>query len=233
MQIEICDTDYNKFVRFLGTAHFTRRSVEEASQTVKSTKTRDLAIELDERRFDLMNRLCMRCPRRVGCFSKCEFIVASEALGNIDANIWLLDMSETEMKKRINMLSNPWISKGQLYLLNRIGDEILPWLWERGYKDEVIRRSNKRIKALRKVTPHVLRVLIEERNALMAARLAAIATGMLDKEKKPTILALVGATHVEGIKALLRKPILIRESLRRFSLSYSQPTQIRRVQVGG
>ncbi len=83
------------------------------------------------------------------------------------------------------------------------------------------------------MTPHVWRVLIEERNALMAARLAAIATGMLEREKKPSILALVGATHVDGIKALLRKPKLIRESLRRFSLSYSQPTQVRRIQVGG
>ncbi len=232
MQIEISDTDYTKFVHLLGTAHFTQRSVKEASEAVKSIGTKDLAIELDERRFNLMNKLCIRCPRRETCLSKCEFVVASEALGNINANIWLIDMSEVEMKKRISMLTNSWVSRQQPFFLNKIGDEILPWLWEKGYKDEVVRRSNKNLEVLQRVAPPLWRVLIEERDSLMAVRLAAIASSKLDKKESPNILALVGAAHVSGIKGLLKNPILIQESLRRLNLPYSPPTLMRRVRVG-
>ena len=46
MPFEIYDIDYNRFIRILGTAHFTRRSIQEARRAVKGTGARDLAIEL-------------------------------------------------------------------------------------------------------------------------------------------------------------------------------------------
>jgi len=77
------------------------------------------------------------------------------------------------------------------------------------------------------------RVLIDERDTLMATRLAWIATESLQKEETPRILAMVGAAHVDGIRYLLRKPIAIKGNLRRLELSFTPPTLIRRIAING
>ncbi len=232
MPVEIYDMDYNDFIRILGTAHFTRRSIQEARQTVRATGTRDLAIELDPERFDHLNGACATCPRQGICVAKCEFIEACQALGNVNANIWLIDMAQDQMGRRIRQLITPAeASRGSFFPLNWSGDEGMPWLWERGLKDEVIRRSQEGLEALRSAFPTVWRVLIQERNALMAARLAWIASKGLDEGEKPKILALVGAAHVADIRELLRNPLGIRENLRKLRLPYTPPTLVRRIGV--
>ncbi|MEM3727443.1 MAG: TraB/GumN family protein, partial [Candidatus Bathyarchaeia archaeon] len=178
-----------------------------------------------------LNKLCFFCLKRAFCSSRCEFIKATEALGNIDANIWLIDMSEEDMLYRIQRL-NPSISQAQLtYALNIIKDEELPWLWEKGFKNEALKRSIKRLEILQKISPQIWRVLIEERNALMAARLAAIASNIIENDETPNILALMGAAHVEGVKKLLENPILIQSTLKKLDLQYSPPTLIRRIRL--
>ena len=76
-------------------------------------------------------------------------------------------------------------------------------------------------------------VLIKERNALMAARLAWIASKRMDAGEKPNILALTGAAHVEEIKELLRNPMSIKGNLRGLRLPFSPPTLVRRVGIMG
>jgi pheromone shutdown protein TraB len=83
----------------------------------------------------------------------------------------------------------------------------------------------------RQRAPSVWRVLIDERNAMMAARLSWIITTQLNQDASPHVLALVGAAHVEGIQTLLKDPQLIRNTLRNFGLSFTEPTLIRRVAV--
>jgi pheromone shutdown protein TraB len=231
MPSEIYNMEYNDFVDLLGTAHFTRRSIEEARRAVETTGTKDLAIELDLRRFSLLNGRCSTCAKRGICTTKCEFIVASDALGNVDANIWLIDMSEEEMRRRVWRLHNSWAHHRSFYPFHEAGDNDVPWLWEKGFKEEATRRSMDNLERLRTVAPNICRVLIEERNAIMAARLAWIATKRMDEGEKPNILALVGAAHVQGIKRLLENPKTIRESLQALSLPYSPPTLIRRISV--
>jgi len=236
MQGEIYDVDYNSYVSFVGTAHFTRRSLQDAYQAVQRLQPSDLAIELDMQRFRILNSACVTCPRRQNCNSQCEFIGATEALGNVDANIWLIDMSEKEIGQRIRdlqMRRHPvwsWISRVRLPFF-REDDELT--LWEQGYKDEVLDTYQRKLEELRKRAPAVWRVLIDERNALMAARLAWIVSNHLKEDKKPKVLALVGAAHVDGIKAMLQKPSTIKENLERLSLRFTLPTQIRRVSVRG
>jgi len=77
------------------------------------------------------------------------------------------------------------------------------------------------------------RVLIYERDTLMAARLAWIATQSLKAGREPNILALVGAAHVKGIRSLLRNPMAIRENLRGLQVSFTPPTLVRRIQITG
>jgi pheromone shutdown protein TraB len=84
---------------------------------------------------------------------------------------------------------------------------------------------------LRARAPHVWHVLIDERNALMAARLAWIVTQKLAKEKEVRVLALTGAAHVGAIRELLTSPTMIGSELQRRGLRFSAPRLIKRVSV--
>jgi len=188
MQAEIYNIDYNQLVHILGTTHFTRRSLYDAYRAVAQLKPTDLAIELDMKRYQVLNSQCATCPQNNSCTHKCEFIGAVEALENRGTNIWLIDMSKREFTQRISRLHS------------------MPSRW---------------------------RVLLDERDTLMAARLTWIATETLKKGETPRILAMVGAAHVKGIKSLLKNPISISENLQWFGLSFTQPTLIRRIKIDG
>jgi len=110
-------------------------------------------------------------------------------------------------------------------------DEDPVWLWEQGYKERVINYSKRLIETGRRYFPSVWRVLIDERNALMAARLAWISSKNLDEGKNPSILTFVGAAYVDGIRELLQHPLQIRDHLRTFNFTFTDPTLIRRVAV--
>jgi pheromone shutdown protein TraB len=229
--IEILDVDYNDYIRFLGTAHFTRRSVDDAYKAVASFHPHDIALELDWQRFTLLNRACVHCVRREACQGICEFTGAAEALGNVDANIWLIDMSEAEMRRRIRrrMTFAERTRLGVPVMRRRSMDPV--WLWENGFKDRVIADTTREIETQRRYSPSYWDVLIDERNALMAARLAWIASTQLNAGDTPLILALVGAAHEAGVTPLLANPATIRDALRRYALPFKEPTIIRRVAV--
>jgi len=188
MQAEIYNIDYTQFVHILGTTHFSRRSLYDAYRAVSRLKPTDLAIELDMRRYQTLNKECVTCSQSESCTRKCEFIGAVEALQNYDTNIWLIDMSKHEFWDRMHRL--------------QIGSS--HW-----------------------------RVLLHERDTLMAARLAWIATQSLEKGETPRILSLVGAAHVEGIKSLLENPLVLKERVKRLDLVFTPPALIRRVMVSG
>jgi pheromone shutdown protein TraB len=229
--VQIHDTDYNKYVNLIGTAHFTRRSLNDAYEAITSLKPRDVALELDWRRFTQLNTACLNCLQAKSCKGICEFIGATEALGNTNANIWLIDMTEREMQHRMRRRMTPYERSRRRIPLRYYADEDPVGLWERGYKERVINDSKRHIETGRKYFPSVWRVLIDERNALMAARLAWITSKNLDEGKKPSLLTFVGAAHVAGIKDLLQHPLQIRDHLRTFNLSFTDPTLIRRVAV--
>ena len=227
---EIYNMDYNEFVNLLGTAHFTRRSLHDAYDAVRRLQPSDLAIELDMNRFKILNNACSVCPRHGICTTKCEFVGATDALGNVDANIWLIDMSEQEIRQRIRRLTTPpWICRVRIPFINEEDEDTR--LWEEGFKEEVLNSYQRRLENLRRHAPVVWQVLLDERNTLMAVRLAWIATEKLREDKQPNILALVGAAHVAGIKDLLKQPLTIKENLRRFGLTFTPPTLIRRISI--
>jgi len=188
VQAEIYNVDYNQFVHILGTTHFTRHSLFSAYRAVNKLKPSDLALELDLGRFRTLNIQCASCPENKTCTHKCEFIGATDALGNVDANIWLIDMTKHQFKQRTRMFAS----------------RALVW-----------------------------RVLLDERDTLMAARLAWIATESLRAKENPNILALVGAAHVKGISSLLKNPLEIKENLQGLNLEFTPPTLVRRIQING
>ena len=230
MQTEIYDVDYNDYVSLVGTAHFTKRSLYDAYQAVKRLQPTDLAIELDLKRFRILNAACWTCPRRETCTTKCEFIGATEALGNVDANIWLVDMSEREIGQRIRQLTTPmWIFRVSPPFFYQ--EDEMTRLWEQGFKDDVVNTYRRRLERLRRRAPAVWRVLIDERNTIMAARLAWIASEKLGEDEKPNILTFVGAAHVEGIKEMLGNPLTIKGNLEKLGLTFTPPTLIRRISI--
>lgn len=229
--IEIYNIDYDKYVDLIGTAHFTRRSLNDAYEAIETRKPTDVAIELDWGRFRYLNAACLNCPRRGLCKGICEFTGAAEALGNMDANIWLIDMSEQEIRQRVRMRMTPFERAHMGFPAYIYEQEDPVWLWERGFKDRVVENSKRRIEVLKRTSPSVWGVLIDERNALMSARLAWIVTKNLDERKDSKVLAFVGAAHVEGIRELLRSPLRMKEELGKFGLSFTEPTLIRRVAV--
>jgi len=188
LQEEIYKIDYNQFVNVVGTTHFTQRSLSDAYHAVNQLKPTDLAIELDMERFQELNRTCATCPNNRTCTHKCEFIGAADALGNVDANIWLMDMTRHQFRQRTHMFAS----------------RAMVW-----------------------------RVLIDERDTLMAARLAWITTQSLKAGEEPSILALVGAAHVKGIRGLLKNPQRIEENLVQLNLEFTPPRLIRRIQITG
>ncbi|MEM2123428.1 MAG: TraB/GumN family protein [Candidatus Bathyarchaeia archaeon] len=227
--MEILDLDYTRCVTVLGTAHFTLRSLNEAYNAVQKLKPTDLAVELDMDRFRILQSL--NGSKMVG-IRKCEFIGAVEGFGNVDADIWLIDMSEDEMQMRMEAILGEeykWFSRIGYPWFRPLDEEYR--MWELGLKDEVLERNMERLENLRAKAPHIWRVLIEERNTVMAARIAWIATQRLDNGEEPKILAVVGAAHVQGIESLLRNPRSISENLRRYCLKFSPPRLIRKVNV--
>lgn len=227
---QILDINYNEYVNLVGTAHFTRRSIRDACQAIHSLNPEDVALELDWRRFQLLNVACLTCPKKERCEGLCEFTGAAEALGNVDANIWLIDMTEQEMRRRIRSRMTP-VEKARMRFRMRKADKNSIWLWEQGFKERVINHYKRKMETLQKQFPSIYRVLIDERNAVMAARLAWIVSDKLDGGKKPEVLAFLGAAHIEGIKDLLMKPYAIQRQLSKLNLSFTQPTLIRRVAV--
>ena len=229
--LKLYDIDYNNYVDIIGTAHFTRRSINDAYKSIKSLKPEDIAIELDQKRFERLNTACLNCSKRGSCLGLCEFTGAAEALGNVNANIWLIDMTIQEINQRIRnrtLLYKMYLPPSYRYLVE---DPI--WLWEKGYKERVNKNSEKEMATLRKIFPSVWQVLIDERNALMSARIAWIASKNAREEKQSKILALVGAAHVEGIRELLGKPLLMKHRFAELGLPFTVPTLIRRVAIRG
>jgi pheromone shutdown protein TraB len=229
--VEILNTNYNKYVDLIGTAHFTRRSINDVYNAINSCKPKDVAVELDWGRFRALSQVCLECPKRGSCVGICEFTSTSEALGNVDANIWLIDMTEREMGQRIRSRITPYEIYNMHVPAYHHADENPVWLWEKGYKEKVVYDSKMQIEAQRRVFPSVWSVLIDERNTLMAARLAWLASKNINEGNKSKILTFVGAAHVDGIKDLLAEPIVIKDNLRRFDLPLTEPTRIRRVAV--
>jgi pheromone shutdown protein TraB len=188
MQTEIYNLDYNQFIHILGTTHFTKRSFLDARHAISQLKPTDLAIELDVERFQELNSKCATCPENQTCTHKCEFIGAAEALGNVDSNIWLIDMTRHQFRQR----AQGFTSRARVW-----------------------------------------HVLLNERDTLMAARLAWITTKNLKTEKEPNVLALVGAAHVKGIHRLLKNPQRIKENLNELNLEFTPPRLVRRIQITG
>ncbi|MFX0069028.1 MAG: hypothetical protein ACFE7S_08760 [Candidatus Hodarchaeota archaeon] len=232
---QIRDIDFSKHVEFLGTAHFTKTSVKDVVRAVRESKPTALCIELDENRYKRLKNRCVYCSRRNDCFQKCEFIQATDVLGNQDADIWLIDMTDREIMHRIRSYVTPLEVRSWSRVLHQVAtrQSYGVRLWEGGLKDKAMDYFQGNLEVMKQSFPSLYHVLITERNALMACRLILIISRYLDKypEKDPNILVLTGAGHVDGINELLKRPSEAFALLRELNLELTPPAYIRRIKT--
>ena len=216
---------------FIGTAHFTGRSIYDAIQAASSGLHSGVAIELDRARFDGLNRMGYCVGPQLRARAEGEFVAATDAFGNRDGDIWLLDWSIEEIDRRVRMTLTPQ----ELWRWESTLSDLFPYevkgarLWEAGMKEEALRYLNFTTRAMREYFPSLYRVLIVERNLLMAARLLEVESRLGDSRSR--VLVLMGMAHIDGVRELLREPERVSEGFDRYGLNYSSPIRIRRARV--
>jgi pheromone shutdown protein TraB len=161
-------------------------------------------------------------------------MVATDALWNQDADIWLMDMDEEEIAARLRYRAKP--------------EEIVAWrridayvaehnaqglrLWEEGLKQEALDYFNGGTELMRRTFPTLWQVLIHERNLLMASRLIFITEEYINMGiVEPRILAIVGAAHVPGMRRLLVDPLGALRLMEQSNLQFTPPVRIHKVRV--
>ncbi|MGQ9721750.1 MAG: TraB/GumN family protein [Candidatus Jordarchaeum sp.] len=228
------ESGYLPYVEFIGTAHFSKTSIMEVMERVQELRPDAVALELCPLRYYSLQRLCLNCPRRGSCDRKCEFIISTDHLVNKDTDIWLVDMDEREIHHRIirnatNRDVRNWLSASR-YVKSNEAQGLQ--LWEAGRKEEAMHIFDNNTEIMKRTFPSLWTVLIDQRNALMAARLHYIIQSYLDRGLKDfKILVVTGAAHVPGLKQMLRNPELAFDTIRRYGIRFTPPYRIRRVRV--
>jgi pheromone shutdown protein TraB len=223
--------DYGSSFDILGTAHFTRRSILDSIEAASSGVHSSVAIELDKQRFDDLDMMAYSVATPFRRVVEGEFVAATDAFGNRDGDVWLIDWGMEEIDDRLRMT----LTREEIFTWNRVSRQLFPYevagarFWEMGRKEEALEYLNLTTKAMRDYFPSLHRVLIEERNLIMAARLLDIANQNVEQIGKT--LVLVGMAHVGGLKELLKEPGLIQSGFEKYGLNYSSPSRIRRVKV--
>lgn len=215
-------------IKIIGTSHISPESIKKVENVILKEKPDIVAVELDRKRlFALLQKgkrqkLRFRDIKRVGfkgwMFAQigawaerklgakvgvspgAEMLKAIAAAQQIGAKIALIDQDiEITLRKFSKSLS--WKEKWTF-----VKDVFKGVVLRKGVKIDLSKvPSQKVIKKLiadvKKRYPNVHRVLIEERNELMAQRLARIMKDMPEAK----VVAVIGAGHEKEISKLLKK----------------------------
>ncbi len=215
-------------ITLLGTSHIAKQSLKEVEETIQTEKPEIIALELDEKRLHALlskkkRKTTLKDIKRIGfkgyLFSIIgawvekklgekvgvspgsemlkAFKIAREkqlkiALIDQDIEITLKKFSKSlGWKEKWNLLTD--IIKGVLFKSERIEFDLTKVPEEKLIK--------KMIEQVKKRYPKIYQVLVEERNIIMARRLAKISKD--NPESK--ILAVIGAGHQEEMINLLKR----------------------------
>jgi pheromone shutdown protein TraB len=226
----IHDVDYLRFTDFVGTAHFSRRSISDALTAVRTTEPIGICLELCPFRYEYLKTVQDNPLERGLSSLKSEFVATIELLGDKDVDVWLIDMNQEEVAARILALASveearAWNRiQGHLSAMEEVGLR----LWEEGLKDEAITVFNGDVALMRKAFPTLWKVLILERNVFMACRLIYLIVQYLERGfTEFKILVFVGAAHVDGIKQLLTHPTKAFHALEHLGIYFTKPHAVK------
>jgi pheromone shutdown-related protein TraB len=212
----------------VGTSHVAKQSVGEVDSAVEDNKPAVIAIELDRGRLEaLLNpqprKMRIRDIRHIGLTGFVFSIIGGWAERMLGQQVGLapgadmlhavklakqrnipVALIDQEIHITLKRLSKQmtWREKGRFVwdvLKGIFGPKKkLPFDLTKVPAQEVI---DMLIKDVRKRYPNVYRVLVQERNEIMAKRLAVIS----QQHKEGKIVAVIGAGHRQEIAALIRR----------------------------
>ncbi len=208
----------------VGTAHVSKKSIEEVKRTIEEVKPDAVAVELCYRRFlALTKRACnisvvdvirkgdvtlvlfqmllsyfqKKVGKEVGIRPGEEMLAAIEKANELGADVLLIDRDIAITFKRFwSSLSFFEKIKILFHIINGIfgGEDVEV---DEILKEDVLERL---VKEFRSVAPSAAKVLIDERDAYMATKLIEAS------KRYERIVAVVGAGHKKGIERYLKNP---------------------------
>ncbi|MFC1648918.1 TraB/GumN family protein [Nanoarchaeota archaeon] len=209
----------------LGTSHIAKQSVREIKQAFKDFEPELVALEMDPRRMHalLSNQKPSYNPALIMQIGVLGYLFAligafvQQKLGNIVGmrpGVEMLTAAKQARKRELRVfLIDQDIEVTLRNLSNLPFKEKYRILWEllKGFvtrekvsidiskvpEQELIRKL---VKEMKKRLPGIYKVLVADRNKVMAGRIKEIAKHYPDKK----LLVIVGAGHLDGMKRILR-----------------------------
>ncbi|MCS7122009.1 MAG: TraB/GumN family protein [Archaeoglobaceae archaeon] len=206
----------------VGTAHVSKRSIEEVLEVIEKEKPDAVAVELCPRRYyalfnkpeisirEALNNISLtlfqvilaylqqKIGREVGVKPGSEIVAAIEKAKEMGIDVILIDRDVGITFSRL------WNS---LNLLEKIKLFIYLFKGKDFDIDEMVKRPDLLVEEFRKISPKAAKILIDERDAYMAYCLREA----LNKYRK--IVAVVGAGHKRGIEEKINEKIDLKEIL--------------------
>ncbi len=217
---------YLRYVKLIGTMHVSPESRDEVVRTILSERPHAIAIELDRARFmamsggekqglslgdslkygrrGLVNYLLAKLEEKLGeefgMAPGGEMMAAIEASRVLGVPLYLIDEDINFILGRI--LAAPFREKALLVLESLA--VFLPLGAGGGTEENLMEGYRTMMLQFRRRYPYLYRVLVDERNEVMARNLISIVDSLLAVGiKRPRVVAVVGLGHRNGIEHIL------------------------------
>ena len=212
----------------LGTSHIAKQSLDEVKKYIEEEKPDVIAIELDSKRLPALmsktpRKIQLRVIRQIGVKGFVFSLIgawAEKKLGNLVGVAPGSEMKQAVQIAKKNNIKIALVDQDIEITLKRLSKtltwkekwnfaaDILKSIFTKGEKIDFDLRKVPEKKIIKKLTsklkeryPNVHKVLIEERNSVIAGNLRTLMNSNPDKK----ILAILGAGHVDDVLELVKK----------------------------
>ncbi len=212
----------------LGTSHIAKQSLDEVKKYIEEEKPDMIAIELDSKRLPALmskspRRIELKAIRHIGLKGFVFSLIgawAEKKLGNLVGVAPGSEMKQAVQIAKKNNIKIALVDQDIEITLRRLS-KTLTWKEKWNFAADIVKAiftRNKEIdfdlrtvpekKIIKKLTsklkeryPNVHKVLIEERNSVIAGNLR----NLMDSNPDKKILAILGAGHVDDVLELVKK----------------------------
>ena len=214
---------YLRYVKVIGTMHVSPESRERVRKVILEQKPHAIAIELDRRRFYaiqnpqkmsfedavkygrrgiiqyILTKVEEKLGEEFGMMPGGEMMEAINLAGLLGIPLYLIDEDINVITMKI--LRAPFREKLLLILESLAVFLPLPRKEKEG---DLLKDFKIMMIQFKRKYPYLYRVLLEERNEIMAKNLMAIVDSLKAKGvKKPKVIAVVGLGHKKGVERIL------------------------------